>query len=94
MYRCLILVQHLVVLGHGDAEYDRGHILEAVDPFLSLRPLATHVEQSGRKCYILSSHKSNSLQMVKINIDFLLDMSPYVTHVIVPKSNQSMFLFV
>ena len=45
VYRGLVLVQHLVVLGHGDAEDDRGHILEAVDPLLPLGSLTAHVKQ-------------------------------------------------
>ena len=48
-YRSLILMQHLVVLGHGDTEDDGCDVLETVDPLLSLRPLASHVEQSERK---------------------------------------------
>ena len=35
-YRGLVLVQDLVVLGHGDAEDDGGDVLEAVDPLLAL----------------------------------------------------------
>lgn len=46
-YRCLVFMKHLVVLRHRDAEYDRGDVLEAVDPFLSLGPLPADVEQSG-----------------------------------------------
>lgn len=38
-------MQHLIVLRHGYAKDDGGHILEAVDPLLSLRPLSTDVEQ-------------------------------------------------
>lgn len=44
-HRGLVLVQDLVVLGHGHAEDDGRHILETVDPLLSLRPLAAHVEK-------------------------------------------------
>lgn len=62
-YRRLIFMQHLVVLGHGHTEYDRGHVLEAVDPFLSLGPLPAHVEQSGTMQHIgefpLSPHLYN-----------------------------------
>ena len=42
-------MQNLVVLGHGNAEDDRGHVLETVDPLLTLRPLASNVEQPKRK---------------------------------------------
>ena len=38
-------MQHLVVLGHGHAEDDGRHVLEAVDPLLALGALAAHVEQ-------------------------------------------------
>lgn len=44
-YRGLVLVQHLVVLAHGDAEDDGRHVLEAVDPLLALTPLPPDVEQ-------------------------------------------------
>lgn len=43
--RGLVLVQHLVVFAHGHAEDDCRHILEAVNPFLPLRPLPAHVEK-------------------------------------------------
>ena len=46
-YRGLVLVEDLVVLGHGDAEDDGRHVLEAVDPLLPLRPLTPHVKQPG-----------------------------------------------
>ena len=46
-YRGLVLVEDLVVLGHGDAEDDGRHVLEAVDPLLPLRPLPSHVKQPG-----------------------------------------------
>ena len=48
-YRSFVLVQHLIVLGHGDAEDDGGHVLEAVDPLLTLAPLPADIEQSRRK---------------------------------------------
>ena len=48
-YRGLILVEDLVVLGHCDAEDDCGDILEAMDPLLPLRSLASNVEKSGKK---------------------------------------------
>ena len=47
--RRLVLVQHLVVLAHRHAEDDRRHVLEAVDPLLTLRPLSSHVEEPGKK---------------------------------------------
>lgn len=40
----LIFEQQLVVLGDGDEEQNSGHVLEAVDPLLAFRSLATHVE--------------------------------------------------
>lgn len=45
-YRGFILMQDLVVLGHGHAENDRRDILEAMYPLLTLRTLAAHIEQS------------------------------------------------
>ena len=45
LYRGLVLVQHLVVLGHGNAEDDGGDVLKTMDPLFPLRPLTTHVEQ-------------------------------------------------
>ena len=48
-YRGLVLVEDLVVLGHGDAEDDGRHVLEAVDPLLPLRPLTPHVKQPGEQ---------------------------------------------
>lgn len=42
----LVLEQQLVVLGDGDQEEDGGDILEAVNPLLTLRSLATHVEHA------------------------------------------------
>ena len=44
-HRGLVLVEHLVVLGHGHAEDDGGNVLEAVDPLLPLGTLPAHVEQ-------------------------------------------------
>lgn len=52
-YRGFILMQDLVVLGHGHAENDRRDILEAMYPLLTLRTLAAHIEQSvGQNNYI------------------------------------------
>jgi hypothetical protein len=45
-YRRLVFVQDLIVLGHGDTENDRCYVFEAVDPFLSFRPLTAHIKQS------------------------------------------------
>ena len=42
----LVFEQQLVVLGDGDQEKDRGNVLEAVDPLLSLGTLATNVEHA------------------------------------------------
>ena len=42
-------MQHLVVLGHGDAEDDGRDILEAVDPLLALAALTADVEQPAKK---------------------------------------------
>lgn len=44
-YRSLVFVQHLIVLRHGYAEDDGGHILKAVNPLFSLRPLSADVKQ-------------------------------------------------
>ena len=44
-YRSLVLMQHLVVLRHGDAEDDGGDIFETMDPLFPLRSLASNVEQ-------------------------------------------------
>ena len=38
-------MQHLVVLGHGDTEDDRGDVLETVDPLLPLGSLTAHIKQ-------------------------------------------------
>ena len=51
-YRRLIFVQDLIVLGHGDTENDRRYVFEAVDPFLSFRPLTSHIEQSVKQLQI------------------------------------------
>jgi hypothetical protein len=48
-------VQDLIVLGHGDAENDRRYVFEAVDPFLSFRPLTSHIEQSVTQLQITKS---------------------------------------
>lgn len=45
----LIFEQQLIVLGNGDKEEDCGDILEAVDPLLPLRPLATDVKHPVRQ---------------------------------------------
>ena len=42
----LVLKEQLVVLGDGDEEEDGGDVLEAVNPLLTLRPLATDVEHA------------------------------------------------
>lgn len=42
----LVLEQELVVLGDGDEEEDGRHVLEAVDPLLSLGSLATDIEHA------------------------------------------------
>ena len=44
-HRCFVLVQNLIVFAHRDAEDDRRHILEAMNPLFTLRPLTAHVEQ-------------------------------------------------
>ena len=44
-YCGLVLVEHLVILGHGHAEDDGRDVLEAVDPLLALRALSAHIEQ-------------------------------------------------
>ena len=44
-YHALILIKHLIVLAQTDQEYKRSHILETVDPLLTLTPLATDIEQ-------------------------------------------------
>ena len=38
-------MQHLVILGHGNAEDDGGDVLKTMDPLFPLRPLTTHVEE-------------------------------------------------
>ena len=45
----LVFEQQLVVLGDSDQEQDGGDVLEAVDPLLPLRPLATDVEHAVRE---------------------------------------------
>ena len=45
----LVLEEKLIVLGDGDKEKNGGHIFEAVNPFLSFRPLATYVKHSVRQ---------------------------------------------
>lgn len=45
-YRCFIFEQDLVVFAHRNAEDDCGHVLKAVNPFLSLWPLTPDVKQS------------------------------------------------
>jgi len=42
----LILEKKLVVLGNGNKKQDRGDVLEAMNPLLSLRSLSTYVEHS------------------------------------------------
>lgn len=42
----LVFEQQLVVLGNSDEEQNGRHILEAVNPLLTLRPLATDVEHA------------------------------------------------
>lgn len=66
-YRCFILVQHLIIFGHSNTEYDRGHVFEAVNPFLSLRPLAADVEQSG-SLNTQSREKLSKLKYLKIYV--------------------------
>lgn len=45
----LILVEHLVILAERDQEHQRGYVLEAVDPLLSLTPLPTNIEELVRQ---------------------------------------------
>ena len=40
----LVLGQHLVVLAHGRQEQQEDDVREAVDPFLPLAPLTSHVD--------------------------------------------------
>ena len=47
-YRSFVLVQYLIVLGHGDAEDDGGDVLKAVDPLLTLAALTSDIEESRR----------------------------------------------
>ena len=42
----LVLEEKLVILGNGDEEENGGDVFKAVDPFLSLGPLTTHVEHA------------------------------------------------
>jgi hypothetical protein len=44
-YRGFVLVKNLIVLGHGDAEDDGRHILETMNPFLTLRSLPADIEK-------------------------------------------------
>ena len=44
--RGFVLVEHLVVFAQRHTEYDGGHVLEAVNPLFTLRPLASHVKQT------------------------------------------------
>ena len=46
-------MQNLVVLGHGDAEDDRGDVFEAVDPLLPLRSLSPDVKQPEAEMVVL-----------------------------------------
>lgn len=64
-YRCFILVQNLIILGHRDTENDRSNILEAMDPFLSFRPLAAYVKQSAidNAFFILRLHQRGSVEV-------------------------------
>ena len=44
-HRGLILMQHLIVLRHGNAEDDGGDVLKTMNPLFPLRPLTANVEQ-------------------------------------------------
>lgn len=43
-YHFVVFYQHHVVSAQGSTEDDASHTLETMNPLLSLRPLATHIE--------------------------------------------------
>lgn len=47
-YRRVVFKEDFVVFGNGGDEDDRVHVLETVDPLLSFRPLAAHIEHSKK----------------------------------------------
>lgn len=44
-HRGLVFMEHLVVSTQSHTEDNGGHVLKAVDPFLPLRPLTSHIKQ-------------------------------------------------
>ena len=48
-YGSFVLVKNLVVFGHGHAENDGRHIFKAMNPFLTLGTLTSHIKQSVNK---------------------------------------------
>ena len=55
--RSFVLVQDLIVLGHGDAEDDGSDVLEAVDPLLTLTSLPANIKQSEQKQLLIGFDK-------------------------------------
>ena len=55
--RSFVLVQDLIVLGHGDAEDDGSDVLEAVDPLLTLTSLPANIKQSEQKQLLICFDK-------------------------------------
>ena len=49
----LVLIQRLIVLRNGDKEYESGHILETMDPFLPLGSLTTDIEPNRHADHML-----------------------------------------
>jgi hypothetical protein len=45
----LVLEEKLVVFGNSDKEKNGGHVLEAVNPLLTFRPLSTNIEHTVGK---------------------------------------------
>lgn len=58
-YSRLIFMEHLVVATQSNAEDDGRHVFEAVDPFLPLWPLTSHIKQPGGGAQNQSLHSLN-----------------------------------
>lgn len=60
-HRGLVFMEHLVVSTQSHTEDNSGHVLKAVDPFLPLRPLTSHIKQPEWTQLIMSSPHNNAL---------------------------------
>lgn len=64
-YRGLIFMQHLVIPTQCHTEDNGRHVLKAVDPFLPLRPLTSHIKQPMEHTPSITRAQKNQKQPLR-----------------------------